>query len=82
MLANVLTGIKATIRVNCTRDFSNAAPLGHQGPWRNGSVHHLENPQGATRRVRLSREAVLASISFAAEVLRADVVYPSPTEVA
>jgi uncharacterized protein (DUF433 family) len=31
---------------------------------------------------RLSREAVLASISFAAEVLKADVVYPSPTEVA
>ena len=29
---------------------------------------------------RLSREAVLAAISFAAEALKADVVYPSPTE--
>jgi uncharacterized protein (DUF433 family) len=31
---------------------------------------------------RLSREAVLAAISFAAEALKADVVYPAPTEVA
>jgi uncharacterized protein (DUF433 family) len=31
---------------------------------------------------RLSREAVLAAIAFAAEVLRADVVYPPPTEAA
>lgn len=28
---------------------------------------------------RLSREAVLAAISFAAQALRADVVYPVPT---
>jgi uncharacterized protein (DUF433 family) len=28
---------------------------------------------------RLSREAVLAAISFAAEALKADVVYPIPT---
>lgn len=31
---------------------------------------------------RLTREAVLAAISFAAEALKADVVYPSPTEAA
>ena len=31
---------------------------------------------------RLSREAVLAAISFAAEALKADVVYPAPTEAA
>lgn len=28
---------------------------------------------------RLSREAVLAAVSFAAQALRADVVYPVPT---
>lgn len=28
---------------------------------------------------RLTREAVLAAVSFAAEALKADVVYPSPT---
>lgn len=31
---------------------------------------------------RLTREAVLAAVSFAAEALRADVVYPLPTEAA
>jgi len=31
---------------------------------------------------RLTREAVLAAISFAAEALKADVVYPAPTEAA
>ena len=31
---------------------------------------------------RLTREAVLAAISFAAEALKADVVYPPPTEAA
>lgn len=31
---------------------------------------------------RLSREAALAAIAFAAEALRADVVYPPPTEAA
>ena len=31
---------------------------------------------------RLSHEAVLAAIAFAAQALRADVVYPSPTEAA
>lgn len=28
---------------------------------------------------RVTREAVLAAVSFAAEALKADVVYPSPT---
>jgi uncharacterized protein (DUF433 family) len=32
-----------------------------------------------TAHPRLSREAVLAAISFAAEALKADVVYPIPT---
>ena len=31
---------------------------------------------------RLSHEAVLAAIAFAAEALKADVVYPPPTEAA
>ena len=31
---------------------------------------------------RLTRDAVLAAISFAAEALKADVVYPIPTEAA
>jgi uncharacterized protein (DUF433 family) len=31
---------------------------------------------------RLTHEAVQAALTFAAEVLRADVVYPAPTEVA
>lgn len=31
---------------------------------------------------RLSREAIQAALTFAAEVLRADVVYPMPADVA